>query len=242
MNGGGDAGASRGPTGGPPPCNSSRLVPRQRGRRYEAVLFDLDGTLLDSADLIVTAFVDTCRTVLGRTVDREETLRTWSWPVRARFATFAPDRADEATRAYLHRYLELHDRHARLFPGVADVLDALRARGYLLGIVTSKRRATTEAAVRAFGLDRWCRAVVVDEDVRRHKPDPEPVTLGAQRLGVAPSTALMVGDSVVDIAAGRGAGAGTAAALWGTMHLDDVLGERPDYRLETPEALLPFCP
>lgn len=208
---------------------------------YRAVLFDLDGTLLDSADLIVTSFTDTCRTVLGRAVDREETLRTWSWPVRARFEALAPGRGDELTQTYLRRYFELHDRRARLFPGVPAVLDGLRARGYLLGIVTSKRRATTDAAVRTFGLDRWCQAIVVDEDVRRPKPDPEPVALAARRLGVAPAGALMVGDSVVDIAAGRRAGAATAAALWGTMHLDDVLGERPDHRLENPEALLTVC-
>ncbi|HEV2357530.1 MAG TPA: HAD-IA family hydrolase [bacterium] len=208
---------------------------------YRAVLFDLDGTLLDSADLIVTSFVDACRTGLGRTVDREETLRTWSWPVRERFEALAPGRGDELTQLYLRRYFELHDHRARLFPGVPAVLDGLRARGYLLGIVTSKRRATTDAAVRTFGLDRWCQAIVVDEDVRRPKPDPEPVALAARRLGVAPAVALMVGDSVVDVAAGRRAGAGTAAALWGTMHLDDVLGECPDHRLERPEALLTVC-
>ena len=210
-------------------------------RPYRAVLFDLDGTLLDSADLIVTSFVDTCRTLLGRTLDRDETLRSWSWPVRAKFHAIAPDRADELTQEYLRRYLAMHDEHARLFPGVPDVLDALDARGYLLGIVTSKRRATADAAVRAFGLDRWCRVIVVDEDVRRHKPDPEPVALGARRLGIPAADALMVGDSVEDMAAGRGAGAGTGAALWGTMRLDDLLGERPDHRLEHPETLLTIC-
>lgn len=210
-------------------------------RLYRAVLFDLDGTLLDSADLIVTSFVDTCRTLLGRTLDREETLRTWSWPVRAKFHAIAPDRADELTREYLRRYMEMHDERARLFPGVPAVLEALSARGYLLGIVTSKRRATAGAAVRAFGLDRWCRAMVVDEDVSRHKPDPEPVVLGARRLGVAASDALMVGDSVEDMTAARGAGAGAGAALWGTMRLDDLLGTEPDHRLESPEALLTIC-
>ena len=210
-------------------------------RRYRAVLFDLDGTLLDSADLIVTSFVETCRALLGRTLDREETLRSWSWPVRAKFHALAPDRADELTADYLRRYLEMHDNRLRLFPGVPSVLEELQARGYLLGIVTSKRRATADAAVRAFGLDRWCRAIVVDEDVRRHKPDPEPVTLGAQRLGVAAADVLMVGDSVEDMAAGRGAGAGTGAALWGTQHLDAVLAERPDHRLESPDALLTVC-
>ena len=207
-------------------------------RNYRAVLFDLDQTLLDSADLIVTAFMDTCRTLLRRTLDREETLRTWAWPVRARFHELAPDRADELTQEYLRRYLAEHDRRARLFPGVPDVLDTLCARGYRLGIVTSKRRATTEAAVRAFGLDRWCGVMVVDEDVRRHKPDPEPVLLAVNRLRVAADETLMVGDSAEDISAGRGAGAGTAAALWGAMRIDEVLGAQPDHRLEHPDALL----
>ncbi|HET7263672.1 MAG TPA: HAD-IA family hydrolase [bacterium] len=208
---------------------------------YRAVLFDMDGTLLDSADLIVTSFVETCRTLLGRTLDREETLRTWSWPVRAKFHAIAPARADELTKEYLRRYIEMHDERARLFPGVPAVLDALGARGYLLGIVTSKRRATTGAAVRAFGLDRWCRAIVVDEDVSRHKPDPEPVTLGARLLGVAPAEALMVGDSVEDMAAARGAGAGAGAALWGTMRRAELLGTEPDHRFESPETLLTVC-
>lgn len=207
-------------------------------RNYRAVLFDLDQTLLDSADLIVTAFMDTCRTLLGRTFDRDETLRTWAWPVRARFHELAPDRADELTQEYLRRYLAEHDRRARLFPGVPDVLDALCARGYRLGVVTSKRRSTTEAAVRAFGLDRWCGVIIVDEDVRRHKPHPEPVLLALSRLGVAADQALMVGDSAEDITAGRAAGAGTAAALWGAMRIDEVLGARPDHRLERPDALL----
>jgi pyrophosphatase PpaX len=210
-------------------------------RPYRAVLFDLDGTLLDSADLIVTSFIETCHALLGRTPDREVTLRTWSWPVRARFAEMDAARADELTREYLRRYLAMHDERARLFPGVPDVLDTLGRRGYLLGIVTSKRRATADAAVRAFGLDRWCRAVVVDEDVRRHKPDPEPVALGAHLLGVAAPDALMVGDSVEDMLAGRGAGAGTGAALWGTLRPHDLLDSGPDHRLESPEALLPLC-
>jgi len=210
-------------------------------RDFRVVLFDLDQTLLDSADLVVTAFVDTCRVLLGRTLNHEDTLRSWAWPVRDRFHELAPERADELTRDYLRRYLEMHDHRVRLFPGVPDVLDTLRARGYLLGIVTSKRRATTDAAVRLFGLDRWCGVIVVDEDVRRHKPDPEPVVLAARRLGVAAAEALMVGDSAEDITAGRGAGAGTAAALWGAIRPDELLGARPDHRLERPDVLLRVC-
>ncbi len=210
--------------------------------RYRAILFDLDGTLLDSAALIVAAFQETCRVRLGRDVDRPTVLRTWSQPIRERFRALAPDRADELARDYVTRYLALQDRCARLFPGVEATLVALRERGYALGIVTSKRRATTRAAVSAFRLDRWCSAIVADEDVARHKPDPEPVLAAASLLGVRPPEALMVGDSALDVMAGRRAGAGTAVALWGAVDPDGALAHRPDYRLDRPEDLLPLCP
>ncbi len=213
-----------------------------RRRHRRAILFDLDGTLLDSAALIVTAFQETCRTHLDREVDRATVLNGWSQTIRQRFSAIAPDRADALVQDYLARYLTLHDSLIRMFPGIPEVLEALHRRGYALGIVTSKRRVTTQAAVRAFHLDRWCTTVVVDEDVSRPKPDPEPVRTAALRLGVEPRDALMVGDTPVDVTAGRRAGAGTAAALWDPVSLGDVLAECPDHRLERPEDLLPLCP
>jgi pyrophosphatase PpaX len=212
------------------------------GRRYGAVLFDLDGTLIDSAELIMTAFEATVQANLHQTIDRAAILGMWSRPIRERFRALAPDRDEVLAQDYLRRYLALHDRYARLFPGVADVLEALRVRGYAMGIVTSKRRATTEAAVSGFHLDRWCTVIITDEDVTRHKPDPEPVRAAASRLGVPVAEALMVGDSPLDIAAGHRAGAATAAALWGTVEPSSLLAEAPDHRLARPEDLLPICP
>ncbi len=212
------------------------------GRRYGAVLFDLDGTLIDSAELIMTAFEATVQANLHQTIDRTAILGMWSRPIRERFRALAPDRDEVLAQDYLRRYLALHDRYARLFPGVADVLEALRVRGYAMGIVTSKRRATTQAAVSGFHLDRWCTVIITDEDVTRHKPDPEPVRAAASQLGVSVAEALMVGDSPLDIAAGHRAGAGTAAALWGTVEASPLLAEAPDHRLARPEDLLPICP
>ena len=214
---------------------------RPDARPYRAVLFDLDGTLLDSAELIMTAFEDTVRANLHHTIDRAEIQGMWSRPIRERFHALAPDRDEMLAQDYLRRYLGLHERYARLFPGVPEVLEALRRRGYAMGIVTSKRRATTDAAVRGFALDRWCTVIVTDEDVARHKPDPEPVLAAASRLGIPASRALMVGDSPLDVAAGHRAGAGTAAALWGTVEASPLLAEGPDYRLNHPEDLLSLC-
>ncbi len=206
------------------------------------VLFDLDGTLLDSAELIMTAFEATVQANLHQTIDRAEILGMWSRPIRERFHALAPDRDEMLAQDYLRRYLALHDRYARLFPGIPRVLETLQERGYAMGIVTSKRRATAQAAVREFRLDRWCTAIIADEDVARHKPDPEPVLAAASRLGVPVAEALMVGDSPLDIEAGRRAGARTAAALWGTVEASPLLGEAPDFGLAHPEDLLAICP
>ena len=215
---------------------------RDAARRPAAILFDLDGTLLDSAELILTAFQGTCRHLLGRDVDRETILREWARPIRERFHALAPDRDEELSRDYLRRYVALHDRYARLFPGVARTLQALSDRGYPMAIVTSKRRATTRAALDAFHLTRWCSVVIADEDTRRHKPDPEPVRAAVGRLGVAATETLMVGDTPFDVAAGRDAGAATAGALWGTVDADGLRAHRPDYMLARPEDLLAICP
>jgi pyrophosphatase PpaX len=215
-------------------------VTRPAGPR--AVLFDLDGTLLDSAELIIAAFQETCRHLLGRDVDRDAILREWARPIRDRFRALAPECAETLSQDYLRRYLALHDRYARLFPGVAETLDTLHARGYAMAIVTSKRRATTQAALDAFHLDRWCGVVIADEDVARHKPDPEPVLSACARLGVPPRDAIMVGDTPFDIGSGRRAGASTAGAFWGTVDAEALRTQQPDYELPAPTAVLSLCP
>lgn len=222
-----DAGARHGGTRGAAP-------------RYRAVLLDLDGTLLDSADLIMTAFEATVRANLHLPIERAEILSMWSF--RERFRVLAPGQDEMLAEDYVRRYLALHDERARLFPGDPDVLETLRRRGYAMAIVTSKRRATTQAAIRRFALDRWCAAVIADEDVLRHKPYPDPIHAAAERLGLSAADALMVGDSPLDIVSGRSAGAATAAALWGTVEAPAVLAEAPDHRLADPRDLLSVCP
>jgi len=211
-------------------------------RRLAAVLFDMDGTLLDSAELIIVAFRQTCRELLGRDVDRATVLREWARPIRQRFHSLAPDRDQELAQEYSRRYLAMHDRYARLFPGVSRALQALLDRRYPMAIVTSKRRVTTQAAVNAFHLGRWCSIIVTDEDTRRHKPDPEPVRTAAERLGVAPAETLMVGDTPFDIDAGRDAGAVTAGALWGTVDPAALRAHHPDHMFARPEDVLTLCP
>lgn len=202
-----------------------------------AVLFDLDGTLVDSFDLIVEAFHHACRTVLGRTPSPEEVVARWGEPLRARFAPLAPDHVEPLLAAYT-RYYTAHVHRIRPFPGVLRMLAELRGRGVRIGVVTSKRGITTEETLRAAGLWSLVDAVTTADDVRRPKPAPDPILAALRRLHVLPFHAWMVGDGPFDIEAGRAAGVRTVAALWGTREREALLASRPDYAAETPDDVV----
>ena len=141
-------------------------------------------------------------------------------------------------REYNHRR---HDELIRGYEGVAEVLDGLRAAGKRLGIVTSKSADTTQMAFRAVGLREHFEVVVTASDTAEHKPSPVPLRLCLERFGAPPEGALYVGDSPVDIEAGRAAGMATAAVAWGVFGPEALLAARPDFWLEEPAELLDLC-
>lgn len=208
--------------------------------RVAAVVFDLDGTLIDSYALIAAAFRHAARTVLGRSLTDEEVLAHWGEPLPVRAAHLAADRAAEVVSAYTAYYDAHHDRLCRPFPGVIEMLAQVSARGCALGIATSKRRRSTMQAVEAFGFAAWIRAAVTAEDVRAPKPSPDPVTLVLERLGGRPSEALLVGDGAFDIRAARAAGVRSVAAMWGTREAAAVLAAGPDYVAMRPGDIVPL--
>jgi len=205
------------------------------------VLFDLDGTLIDSAELILDSYRHTMRVHLGRVLPDSEWLRTMGQPLEAQFLDFARD-ADEARdmlATYVQHNAAMHDRLLRPFPGIREYVEGLRVRGFRLGIVTSKRRRSALRGLATCGFDiAWFDAVVTASDVRRFKPDPEPVRRALEGLDEEePGRSLFVGDSVHDLRAGRAAGTRTAAALWGPYTRDELSPAAPDHWLEVVEAL-----
>ncbi len=202
-----------------------------------AVLFDLDGTLVDSVGLIDEAFRYACRTVLGRDPSEAEVFARWGEPLPARFTALAPDRVEALVAEYT-QYYEAHLHRLRSFPGVEEMLRGLRACGCRLGVVTSKRRRTTEATLRQVGLEGVFEVVVSAEDVGRPKPAPDPVRTALWLLQTPAGRAWMVGDGVFDLQAGRAAGVRTVAALWGSREREALLQAGPDHVAETPEAVV----
>ncbi len=202
-----------------------------------AIAFDLDGTLIDSFALIAASYRHAASTVLGRSLTEEEVTVRWGEPLPVRAAHLAPGRVAEFVGAYTAYYDAHHERLCPSYPGVPEMLAHLAARGCRLGIVTSKRRRSTEQAVEAFGLGAWIRAAVCAEDVRIPKPAPDPVVEALRRLDAQAHEALVVGDGAYDIQAARAAGVRSAAAMWGTREREALLAAGPDYVVTRPDEV-----
>lgn len=210
-------------------------------RAIRTVFFDLDGTLIDSRELILSSYRHAMETVLGEVLPDARWLETLGRPLAVQLRDFARDgdQADEMLAAYLEHNERAHDDLLKSFPGVRAYVARLREEGFRLGIVTSKRREGTLRGLESCGYPTgWFAAIVTATDLEASKPDPDPVLLALKRAGEeAPGRTLYVGDSVYDMRSGRAAGTLTAAALWGSHDRDLLLREEPDYRLESIEDL-----
>jgi pyrophosphatase PpaX len=208
-----------------------------RGGGWAAVLFDLDGTLADTVPLILECYRHTMRVHRGKALPDEPWLATIGTPLRDQLAAFAtgPEEVLAMTETYVSRQLELHDGMVRPFPGALELLTELRARGVRTAVVTSKRRGMAARTLERCGLGDAYDALVGADDVVRAKPDPEPVRAALALLGLGEDErhrTVFVGDSPFDMRSGRGAGARTAAALWGPFARAVLEAENPDYWLE----------
>ena len=208
--------------------------------RFRTVLFDLDGTLVDSGAIILASFKHATSTVLRREIPDHELLAAVGGPgLREQMEALDADRADELIEVYSAHNAGLHDG---LEPctGVLDALESLHDEGRRLGVVTAKRRVTLELAFEVLPeLRRFFDVTVAAEDTERHKPNPDPLLLALDRLGARAASAVYVGDSPFDVQAAKAAGVGSIAVTWGRIHERERLErEEPDTVVETAEELL----
>jgi pyrophosphatase PpaX len=208
--------------------------------RYPVVLFDLDGTLIDSGRIIIASMQHAVATVLGRELPAEELAATVGGQgLVAQMTALDPDRVDELVEVYRLHNDPLHET-LEAFAGMVEVVPKLKAQGRKLGIVTAKRHRTVALAVERFPwLEDQFDSVIAYEDTERHKPDPDPVLAAVDKLGAEPTEAAYVGDSPFDIRAAKAAGAFAVAVGWGGIHSDErLLAEEPDVFVHDPDELL----
>jgi pyrophosphatase PpaX len=208
--------------------------------RFRVVLFDLDGTLIDSGPIILASMQHSVRTVLGREIPPEELgLTIGGQGIVAQMQAIDAERADELLEAYKEHNDGLHDT-LEAFDDLLALLPSLKAEGRKLGIVTAKRHRTVALALERFpALEAEFDVVVAHEDTSRHKPDPDPVLFAIERLGGEPADSAYIGDSPFDIRAAKAAGVFAVAVGWGGIHPDErLLAEEPDAFVSFPEELL----
>jgi pyrophosphatase PpaX len=207
--------------------------------RFETVLFDLDGTVVDSGAIILASMRHATRQVLGRDYSDEELLQTVGGPgLEAQMEALAPEHVEQLVTVYRAHNEPLHDE-LEACAGMEDVLVRLHEEGRRLGIVTAKRRSTVELAFEHVPLGHLFEAIVGGDETERHKPDPDPLLLGAERLGADPLETAYVGDSPFDMRAARAAGMFAVAVTWGRIHDRSRLeAEQPDAIVDSAEELL----
>jgi len=198
-----------------------------------AILFDLDGTLIDTIELILSSARHAFEEWPVRPTD-EEWVRGIGTPLVQQLRAYAAN--DDEVALLLARYRryqnEHHDRLTRCYDDVPDVIAALADRGHQMAVVTSKASPIAHQSLAFVGLDHFFPVVVGYDDTARHKPDPEPVRVALSRLGVSPDDAVFVGDSPHDILAGNAADVITIAALWGPFDRETLADARPDHFIE----------
>jgi pyrophosphatase PpaX len=207
--------------------------------RFPVVLFDFDGTVVDSGAIILASMRHATREVLGREYSDEELLKTVGGPgLEAQMIAIDPERAVELVDVYRAHNLPLHDG-LEACVGMEDVLVRLHAEGCHMGVVTAKRRDTAELAFATVPLGHLFEVIVGGDETERHKPDPEPLLLGAERLGADPAQTAYVGDSPFDVLAAKAAGMYAVAVTWGRIHDRTKLeAAEPDVIVENAEELL----
>jgi pyrophosphatase PpaX len=207
--------------------------------RSRVILFDLDGTLVDSIELIVAAAMNAFASRPGPSPTEAQIRNTIGRPLPTTFGPWLVDDDDLPflISKYREYQLEHHDRLTNAYDGIVDAVAALDAAGCAMGIVTSKVGFMAERALVHTGLAPYMRCVIASDSTTRHKPEPEPVLLALDRLNSEPSNAWFVGDSPYDMQAGRAAGVRALGVAWGAFSADVLLAAGAEAVLQRPVEL-----
>ena len=197
----------------------------------KAVLFDFDGTLVDTTNLIYQSMRHATGEVLGREIPRETLMRNVGQPLPRQMEILDPDRAADLLESYRVFNDANHERYIASFPEVETALGRLRDAGLGVAVVTSKRKHSVGLALDSFpALRELVDFFVTMEDTTEHKPRPEPLLKGLELLGgVPPENAAYVGDAPFDVMAARAAGVAAVAVSWGAFTEDALEVTEPDY-------------
>jgi pyrophosphatase PpaX len=202
------------------------------------ILFDLDGTLINTNDLIKASFMHTLNHYYPNQYTEKDIITFFGEPLEVSFRRVDPERVEELTRFYRKHNKEKHDEYVKEYPNVNTTLAALKEKGFKLAVVTTKRWETAKLGLRFANMTTFFDTIVTMDDIQNPKPDPEPLLLALERLGATPEEAVMVGDSPSDIEAGQRAGTKTVAVSWTIKGVSAFDAVHPDFIIDDMSELL----
>lgn len=209
--------------------------------QIKGILFDFDGTLANTIDLIIATFEHTCQKVLGTVPQREDIISTFGLPLGNAFVKLAgrEDLVEEMRAVYKAFNETNHDTMIRPIAGVEETLRELKMRGLKLAVVTSKKPAMLRRGLACLDLAQYIDVCIALGDTKESKPHPAPMLAACKALQLEPCECLCVGDSPFDLQSGRRAGAKTVAVCYTYFDLDKLVTEgKPDYVISTPQELV----
>ncbi|MEK4146391.1 pyrophosphatase PpaX [Robertmurraya sp. FSL W8-0741] len=200
--------------------------------KITTLLFDLDGTLIDTNELIIQSFLHTLEQYYPGAYKREDVLPFMGPTLTETFASMNAEKVEEMTNVYRTFNIAHHDDLVTEFEGVRETVAVLKEKGFKLGIVTTKRLAVVEKGLRLTKLESYFDVVVALDHVTKAKPDPEPIVKALAQLDSIPEEAMMIGDNFHDIVGGKNAGTKTAGVAWSLKGKAFLEQYDPDFMLE----------
>lgn len=204
------------------------------------LLFDFDGTLLDTNELIIQSFQFVLDAHYPGKFTRAHILPFMGPTLRESFLSVDPSKTDQLIEEYRSWNLENHDRLCTEFDGVKETLRKLKKRGLKMAIVSTKRNNMVWKGLDLLNIGDLFDTVIGLDDVNNPKPDPEPILLALERLGSTPEESIMIGDNYHDIVGGKNAGVRTAGVAWSLKGEAFMRELEPDYILQHISDLLPM--
>lgn len=207
--------------------------------KYTCIVFDMDGTLTQTNQLIYDAFNLVAEKYLGRRLPPEEIVTYFGPPEKEAVQNMiGPEHIDEAMVEYYRFYNERHNTLASLYPGILEILRFLHAQDVLVALFTGKGRRTTDITLELFEIERYFDITITGDDVDgEFKPSGDGIRRIISRFNLVPSQVLMVGDSVGDVLAAREAGTDVASVVWDSYGKHEVLKLNADYVFENVDEL-----
>ncbi|MCX7746297.1 MAG: HAD-IA family hydrolase [Clostridia bacterium] len=205
---------------------------------FTSILFDFDGTLIDTNDLIIHCLKETSKKFLQQNLTEEDLNRILGKPLEEQMRCLSDTDYQEMVPFYKELYRSNVDRMMKGFPGIKEMLKEIKDLGCKTAIVSAKGRLGIENGLQYFGFKDYIDVIVSAYDVENNKPHPEPAYKALELLGVEASTALLMGDSPYDILCGKNAGIKTVLVNWTIFPKDCLLKLQPDFVIHTPMELV----